>query len=95
MVVRDNVIADVISKDLIAMNVMLNFLISPIVLNVVITIMEQLMISVMRMAYVPVNMVLVVTSVMNALMDYMVSPIAKIAHHFAPFVNVRTLDTQQ
>ena len=42
--------------------------------------MEQLMISVMRMAYVPVNMVLVVTSVMNALMDYMVSPIAKIAH---------------
>jgi hypothetical protein len=88
---RDNVIAYVISKDLIAMNVTLNFMISPIVMNVVVTIMEPITTSVMIMGFVLVNTGLAVTNVMNALMDYMVFPIAQIAlaiHkvHIVPFV---------
>ena len=91
VVLMELVIAVVMSKDLFVMNVMLNFILSPIVMNVVVAIMELLMISVMIMVYVLVNMDLEVTNVMNALMDYMVFLIAQIVHamnkvHIVPFV---------
>ena len=76
--VRGNVIANVMSKDLIAMNVMLIFMISLIVMNALVAMMDRLMVHAMITVYAIVNMALVVTNAMNAQMDYMVFHIAKV-----------------